>query len=1119
MEKNKKALVIPVNNEHFDLIVSQIQQIYLENPFDFLFIGPTGFYTRQIADKMAQNMGKTLNRNAFLVINQYVTELLLQSNYDAEVLDRDFYTIYISKTIEEMYEEARKSEDNVDNQRILLLRTLSKSNTIIQYIVEIFEKLWELELYGEQIETTGHYALVQSILNDESTFAQIVRDIVTNIKQAVKMLQSRSVYDPISVYNWYINNAKHIEKQRKYLVISGFFDMPLLIQKALKEMIEKSENVIFFVWQKIEDEPFETLREIYKFLEELNFQFDYTLCPEESISVKKLLEKNDISCVDTENVYFQYQYIVKEVKKLLLDGVKPEDIGIVVPNSTISLRIMDEFEEAKIPYRYSGKNSLVESQIVKILLQPLVTIENNYNSEDLLALIESPLLGIKKNSNKEDTLNMTQSFLVQKRTLTMDEIEQLFKEYNYFSINLTPSEMKDKEKRQEVYFKNLNEDIEFLKGKLKQNEQEFDGEESEDEEEIDVMASVKERLEKLENFKHIMERTFEILDDIHESRKNDVDFFDWYRGFIEKFINSNDTLSKLGKTKSSYSTFSTIKSLGKELNAFSKFIEVLNKLEMYIKKLRESNIVKELKSWDRIFKFLQVLLNTVGYRDTFKSANVIDIIDISTARFVTKKYKFFVEFTDDYYPSINKINPLLYRTNNERSKIYEVLENNERRNVILSFVFSECAKLLFPRATNTGEELVRSKYISEFCNVYEQATFTINDIFKEIDYKIYKLKNSTKQKFYIKPFDFIVGQTNVFDFSHSKLSNYLRCPLQFYYSSIADVSKPVKSSEKLSIGVGLIVHRVLRRFFEKPIGFHIDEDEVKNWIREEYSSIFSEGIWKYSVPREMKVNEILKSLIPLLRDFVESRRIIKLNAKSFKPGKDGKKTNANLISENTVALEKEFRINHGKYNLIVRIDRIDKVEQNYAMEDEKTPIDRPAYAIIDYKHSTSTDNSQIEQLLLYDYVISNSENDLIPKDKPVDFYLILLATKLSNGGYKYSYVKKEISESQYLVFKVKTEGEEKNNFIVIETKEFIDWLTELLNEISLNGDFTPVFIDPTSKSFINKISTTENQEFDVPKGSKQTRKCRGYGKLGPMNCPYEPVCSVFEVYGIKLVKG
>ncbi|MEN3041866.1 MAG: PD-(D/E)XK nuclease family protein, partial [Fervidobacterium sp.] len=387
------------------------------------------------------------------------------------------------------------------------------------------------------------------------------------------------------------------------------------------------------------------------------------------------------------------------------------------------------------------------------------------------------------------------------------------------------------------------------------------------------------------------------------------------------------------------------------------------------------------------------------------------------------------------------------------------------------------------------------------------------------DYKIYKLKNSTKQKFYIKPFDFIIGQTNVFDFSHSKLSNYLRCPLQFYYSSIADVSKPVKSSEKLSIGVGLIVHRVLRRFFEKPIGFHIDEDEVKNWIREEYSSIFSEGVWKYSVPREMKVNEILKSLIPLLKDFVESRRIIKLGAKSFKPGKDGKKTNANLISENTVALEKEFRINHGKYNLIVRVDRIDKVEQNYAMEDEKTPIDRLAYAIIDYKHSTSIDNSQIEQLLLYDYVISNSQNDIIPKDKPVDFYLILLATKLSNGSYKYSYVKKQINESQYLVFKVKTEGEEKNNFIVVEAKEFIDWLTELLNEISLNGDFTPVFIDPTSKSFINKISNTENQEFDVPKGSKQTRKCRGYGNLGPMNCPYEPVCSMFEVYGVKLVKG
>jgi len=65
------------------------------------------------------------------------------------------------------------------------------------------------------------------------------------------------------------------------------------------------------------------------------------------------------------------------------------------------------------------------------------------------------------------------------------------------------------------------------------------------------------------------------------------------------------------------------------------------------------------------------MLNSSVYRETFKSANVVDIVDLSNARFLSKKYKFFLEFTDDYYPSIEKINPLLFKTNSERSKIYE----------------------------------------------------------------------------------------------------------------------------------------------------------------------------------------------------------------------------------------------------------------------------------------------------------------------------------------------------------------------------------------------------------------------------------------------------------------
>ncbi|MFN3327506.1 MAG: hypothetical protein ACK40U_01390, partial [Fervidobacterium pennivorans] len=90
---NKKngriAYVVPVDRNHFQFVANQISEIYEDAPLNFLFIGPSGFYVRQIADNVARRVNKTINRDAFRVINQYVTEILRLNNYDAEVFDRD----------------------------------------------------------------------------------------------------------------------------------------------------------------------------------------------------------------------------------------------------------------------------------------------------------------------------------------------------------------------------------------------------------------------------------------------------------------------------------------------------------------------------------------------------------------------------------------------------------------------------------------------------------------------------------------------------------------------------------------------------------------------------------------------------------------------------------------------------------------------------------------------------------------------------------------------------------------------------------------------------------------------------------------------------------------------
>ena len=90
-------------------------------------------------------------------------------------------------------------------------------------------------------------------------------------------------------------------------------------------------------------------------------------------------------------------------------------------------------------------------------------------------------------------------------------------------MHLTQGLLKDKEKRNEIFFKKLEEEIEEIKNEKENVEIEED-----------VYYDTIKRLEQLEEFKRIMNDLFEILDDIFKSAQ-EKDFFEWYRAFILKY--------------------------------------------------------------------------------------------------------------------------------------------------------------------------------------------------------------------------------------------------------------------------------------------------------------------------------------------------------------------------------------------------------------------------------------------------------------------------------------------------------------------------------------------------------------------------------------------------------
>jgi len=75
--------------------------------------------------------------------------------------------------------------------------------------------------------------------------------------------------------------------------------------------------------------------------------------------------------------------------------------------------------------------------------------------------------------------------------------------------------------------------------------------------------------------------------------------------------------------------------------------------------------------------------------------------------------------------------------------------------------------------------------------------------------------------------------------------------------------------------------------------------------------------------------------------------------------------------------------------------------------------------------------------------------------------------------------------------------------------------------ITEKGSFIPVFLESDMKSFVKLAMRLVNEKGDGTNRSKRfkgTRNCRSASNRA-YNCPYEPICSMFEIYGVKLKKG
>ncbi|MDK2839872.1 MAG: hypothetical protein PWQ83_1438 [Thermosipho sp. (in: thermotogales)] len=1005
----KKAIVVNIDKGHFDYMANEMLNYY--DPFSFLFIGPTGYYVRQISDKFSQKFGKAINRDAFRVINQYVVETLLRNNMDAVFFDRDFFKAFIAQKIEE-YENSAIDDDSYRE----FIKIVSKSKGILEYILDLFEKAWEMRNSTFE-KLPPYYMEINELLNVESNVSRLVNELLKDI--SLTLQKSEIVYDSITSYKWYVENAKFVESKRKTLVVSGFFDITPILRQVLKEMFNHFEDVYFYVWRKIDDRAFSQLDMIYEFLIENGFEI-------EDWKTEKLNLKEKTEVVGYKNVISEIVNVSGKVKKLILSGVNPSDIAIVAPNIQIAKQITEKLDEMKVPFNLSMNVKLSESKVVKMILQPFKTKYFGYDLENIFATLETPFV---------DTLG-----------LTMDEIESLFKEFSIEEGDFSKS-----------IIEKINERIKEL----------------ENVEDEDVMQQVEEKKEEYLKFSKVLENLFGLFEEIDKNINGD--FLVFLKKFIkEKFLDKFEV----------FNNEEYISIIQEEISALYKFSEVIDNLLQY-------NMGKT--SWRNMFKILTSIVNAENYRLSPRKENAVDIVDVQIARFVEKEYKFFVSAVDGVYPSFN-VNPLILQTLSEPNKLKSFNEEVERRNFVLSLIFSSHNYISYPKATLSGDPVVPSIYAAEFGEIKEESDerYILIDpemIFSEEDKRIYEAYFGENKLILNEKFK---SDAEIKRLSHSRISDYVSCPLYYYFKHVAGIR--YYSQDKSNLYKGILYHRVLKNYFEKEISFN--KEKIKNYVEEAYDEIYKEEFDRYKIPREINIEEFTQKL----EEFIEG-----LFSESYL--KIGRK----ILEIKAIKSLEEVYKTHSLFNRTVefeaRIDRIDELKENYTnfvgkksseVSDNMEKIDKKAYAIVDYKTKV-IDYKLIEQLLLYDYVIRENKGSYISLgEADFDTYLVFLGI-----DDKKSYFLKREDNSLYIKRKGKAAGFDK-----VDYSFFKEWVESILDKI-LSGEFKPIFVERELEPFLNYLV---KNNFEVNTSKEKT--CTGYYK-----CEYSEACGGFEVYkDIKLAK-
>ena len=266
----------------------------------------------------------------------------------------------------------------------------------------LYEKGLKLDGVAEDIGL-----LIQQLKEFEISVDNLKESVIKEIiKDYQNFLKNNGYYDREDVHKEAVCS---INENLGTVFIFGLKSVPSLHQKLFKSIKKHSNN--FYVFSPVFSDSgvyqeYPHLREVRDFWESLTSFYKTEKTDNANVLLAKdiinfnydlrEIKNENIKIVKAKNEQEEVEYIAESISNLLLQGEKPHNIGVIVPQTTSYLPfIKDVFKKYSIPYYLVEESRFIDETLFKKLFNIFKIKENNFSKDSVLNILSDELLDIE----------------------------------------------------------------------------------------------------------------------------------------------------------------------------------------------------------------------------------------------------------------------------------------------------------------------------------------------------------------------------------------------------------------------------------------------------------------------------------------------------------------------------------------------------------------------------------------------------------------------------------------------------------------------------------------------------------------------------------------------------